>query len=349
MNILLVTEEITERPSEGLLVFVMHLCRFLGSRGDLTVVHASGEPDPSIDSYRALRPRTILTRPLVRIARNRSFDTAVYIPSSGLTSLGMLRSQLLRFLFGCPLIIIALQERRVGWIHRLVAGLGRVELVLSPVLSLRRELERLGLVTDFIMPGFDDRLFRPVSPEERMIIRRKYSLPLDRFIVLHVGHIKENRNMQVFLRYRDWGADVQPVIKGGEVDPSWRQRLRLAGIIVIDEYIDNMHELYQLADCYLFPVSSPMGALEFPLSVVEAAACNLPVLTTRFGVLPDVIPEGGGLAYYGHAGEIPARLAELRDSPSATAPKVCNFSWESVFEKYIMPQIRSLAVGKKGA
>ncbi len=343
MRILLASEEITDRPREGTLVFLMHLARFLRREADLTVLYARGEHDPGIRGLRALSPRILVTGELLKTLRGERFDVCVYVPSSGLTGFGLARGCVLRWLAKAPTIVIGLQDRGVGSLHRAVSWTGRPDLVLSPAKGLRARLDRLGFNVDFIMPGYDSLLFRPAQLEERGRLKAKYDLPQDKFILLHVGHVKENRNLEVLLRYRDWGPDVQPVIKAGEADASWVHRLRMAGIIVIDEYVDEVHELYRASDGYLFPVSDPTGAVEFPLSVIEACACNLPVLTTRFGALPDIIREGNGLRYYDRASDIGAGLAEIRRSRPDTASNVKDFSWEEVFRKHLSPHLRSLA------
>jgi glycosyltransferase involved in cell wall biosynthesis len=340
MKILLASEEVTAQPEEGLLVYTMHLCRYLDRLGKLTIVHALGSPDEGLRALRLLSPRVLLTGRLIRFLRNERFDRVIYIPSSGLTGFGLGRGLLLRSLAQSPTILIALQERTVGALHRTLALVGRPELVLSPTKGLAARLARLGFHTGFTMPGYDEALFRPVGQEEKHRLRAKYGLPTDRYIVLHVGHVRESRNVQIFLRYRQWGENIQPVIKAGEVDTAWRDRLRRTGVIVIDEYIDQVHELYQAADCYLFPVLCTTGALEFPLSVIEAAACNLPVLTTRFGALPDVIREGNGLLYLENGSYIPRMLLQLKEMECRTSEKVQEFSWEGVFEKYLAPFLR---------
>jgi glycosyltransferase involved in cell wall biosynthesis len=343
MRILLATEEITMQPSEGLLVFVMHLCRYLDRHGDLTAVYASGNPEPTLRSLRLLSPRILVSPGLVGHLRDERYDIVIYIPSSGFTAFGLWRSLVMRSLSKAPTITIALQARRVGSLHTLISQFGCPDIVLTPVDGLIARLDRLGMNVDFIMPGYDDRIFKAVPGEVKIQLRKKYNLPPDRYIVLHVGHIRESRNMQIFLRYRRWGADVLPVIKAGEVDPSWRDRLRNAGVIVIDEYVEHMNELYQAADCYLFPVHCRTGALEFPLSVIEASACNLPVLTTRFGALPEVIDETEGFLYFDASTEIPELLATLRTVSVTTKELVKDFTWEMVFSKYLMPQMQDLA------
>lgn len=345
MKILLASEELTNRPREGTLVFLMHLARFLQRETELTAVHAEGEPDPGLHTARILSPKTILTRELFELLRSERFDAAVYVPRSGLTAFGLARGRILQTAAGAPVFVVGLQERPVGLAHRLVLLFGSPRRVLTPAAGARRALERAGVPCSFIMPGYDERAFRPVAPGARERLKAKYDLPRDRFILLHVGHVRESRNLEVFLRYRDWGTDVQPVIKAGDVDPSWAHRLRMAGIIVIDEYIHDVHELYQAADCYLFPVNDPTGAVEFPLSVIEACACNLPVLSTRFGLLPEMIGEGNGFHYYDRVSEIAGRLAAAREGRADTAPKVRDYSWEMVFRNHLLNHLRRLPRG----
>jgi hypothetical protein len=82
MKILLASEEITNSPREGSLVFLMHLSRFLHREGELTVVHAVGEFDPDIRALRVLSPKTLVTRELLRIARRERFDVVLSPVSS---------------------------------------------------------------------------------------------------------------------------------------------------------------------------------------------------------------------------------------------------------------------------
>jgi len=348
MKILLASEEMTNKPREGSLVFLMHLGRFLHREGELTVVHAVGEFDPGIRSLRALSLKTFVTGELIRIARRERFDVVLYVPLSGLTPFGLARGALLRLLTKSPTIAIGLEERHVGRLHAFLTAFGKPDLILSPVSSVRERLQRIGVDTGFIMPGYDDRLFKPIGPEVRARLKSKYNFPRDRYVLLHVGHVRESRNLEVLLRYRDWGSDVQPVVKAGEIDPSWAHRLRMAGIIVVDEYFSDVHEIYQASDCYFFPVNSPAGAVEIPLSVIEACACNLPVLTTRFGALGETIREGTGFCYYDQVSEIAERIAALRLCRSETAAKVKEFSWEKVFRAHLHPQMQALAGESRG-
>lgn len=344
MRIAVISEEVTEKPSEGLLVFLLHMCRYLSSRHELLVLHQKGKPGPDLDSRRIQKGKSPVARELSGIMGDWGPDLLIYTPSSGLTGFEMLRSVLLRRMAGRPIIVVAMQARATGKLHRAVSLWSAPELVLSPVREMRQALEELRINTDFIMPGYDPALFRPVDTEMKKRLRARYGIPADRFIVLHVGPVKENRNLQTLLRYRDWGADIQPVVKSGEIEPVWRDHLRQAGVIVIDEYTDDINEIYQASDLYFFPVSMKAGSLEFPLSVIEACACNLPVLTTRFGALPEVLESGDGLEWYSGVAEIPGKIEELRRGTVDTSPKVADLSWERMFDRYLAPHLENLAL-----
>ena len=57
------------------------------------------------------------------------------------------------------------------------------------------------------------------------------------------------------------------------------------GAIVLDSFLPDIEEIYRAADLFLFPVEQDRAAIGMPLSVLEAMACNLPVVTTPFGGL----------------------------------------------------------------
>jgi glycosyltransferase involved in cell wall biosynthesis len=321
----------------------MHMSGYLSGREDLLIFYETGDPYPDLETKLVPMGRFLPSRELKDAIDLWNPDLLIFVPSDGITGSAMLRSVLLKRAAGRPVVAITLQSCDTGRIHRAISLLSAPELVLSPVGSTRSALDDLRINADFIMPGYDPGLFRPVGGETKIRLRARFGIPDDRYIVLHVGHVKEDRNLQALLRYRDWGPDVQPVVKAGDIDPVWRNHLRQAGIIVIDEYTDDIHEIYQAADLYLFPVSMGTEALEFPLSVIEACACGLPVLTTRFGTLPEVLEDGDGLEWFSRVSEIPAKIERLRSGKADTRAKVEDLSWERVFDRYLAPHLAALA------
>ena len=93
-----------------------------------------------------------------------------------------------------------------------------------------------------------------------------------------------------------------------------------------------MKELYNLADCYIFPVVRKDASIELPLSVLEAMSCNLPIVSTRFGGLVDIFEEGGGLFFVDDEKSLRDKIEMIKNRGFLvkTRNKVLPFSWEKV-------------------
>ena len=59
--------------------------------------------------------------------------------------------------------------------------------------------------------------------------------------------------------------------------------VQCSNIKIFDTYLENIQELYQLSDVYFFPVRESGNCIDVPLSCLEAAACNKPIVTTFYG------------------------------------------------------------------
>ena len=216
----------------------------------------------------------------------------------------------------------------------------RPDLVLVQSAASEQAFKALGCNTGFLPSGVDSAVFQPVSPETKAALRRKYALPRERFILLHVGAIRMGRGVQVLRRLQ--GPQTQVVILAAASSGINRQlmaELRKAGCMVLTSYAECVAELYALADCYIFPtapVAGPLagGALysiEMPLSVLEAMSCNLPVITTRFGALPRVFGEGRGLFYASDEFDFARGLQQIRGGVRVdTRQLVLPYSWPAV-------------------
>lgn len=140
--------------------------------------------------------------------------------------------------------------------------------------------------------GVNTTKYRPLEDKKRKRkLREKYSLPLERKIILHVGHINKGRNLEALIPLQKnnigqvviVGSTSTPTKEG--MDLQLKEKLLKNGVIVIDRYLENIEEIYQLSDIYVFPVKSETGSIGLPLSVLEGVAAGLPVVTTD--------PQGG--------------------------------------------------------
>ena len=51
-----------------------------------------------------------------------------------------------------------------------------------------------------------------------------------------------------------------------------------ANVKIHKGYLENVEEVYQMADAYLFPTRSTEFVISIPLSVMEALSCGVPVI-----------------------------------------------------------------------
>jgi len=157
-----------------------------------------------------------------------------------------------------------------------------------------------------IYNGVDTKRFRP---RDKPALRARLKLPADKRIVLFAskgGPRAELKGITYARRLVDeWGGDERILfvfIGGGADSPG----VRSLGFIRDREA---MAELYAACDLYLHPSLAD----NCPLSVLEAMACGLPVLTFRTGGIPELVEHGktGYVAGYRDAEDLVRGFAEL--------------------------------------
>lgn len=207
------------------------------------------------------------------------------------------------------------------------------DLVLAQSQEMEEMFASFGYRTTFFPNGVDVQRFHPHSAQSKKKLRKKYGIGQEKFIILHVGHVKRDRNIQVFGQIQDENRQVLIVgstYRGGG-DGRLIQELSERGCIIWTEYFPNIEEIYALADCYLFPTRGD-GCLLLPLSVMEAMACNLPVISTKFGALPTLFQDGEGLFFAEKEGDFLSLLDRIKGGDVAvnTRGKVLPYTWEKV-------------------
>jgi glycosyltransferase involved in cell wall biosynthesis len=221
------------------------------------------------------------------------------------------------------------------------------DLIVTQSSEAARLLNETGAGVRFLPHGVDTDRFRPVPAGEKVRLREKYDLDREVSVLLHVGHVKPDRGLGHLLRLQQTVPDCQVVIVGSPRfmrDRKYAAYLREHGCIVMEGYYSRIEELYQLADCYVFP---PGKTLFLPLTVMEAMACNLPVVTAPFDGVMQFFPEGKGLfvarfleEYSGYV-----RLALDGRGTVATRETVLPCSWDRVADE-VSGMYRTLCGGR---
>jgi len=220
------------------------------------------------------------------------------------------------------------------------------DLIITQSMKFESLFREKNCKVKFIPNGVDCKKFRQTGEQEKLNIRKIIGLPLKKKIVLHVGHIKNNRNLDVFKEIQKI-ENVQVVIVGSiteSTDERLKINLQKAGIKVYHKLYDDISQFYKMSDLYIFPVRdsgnklpdsyNQVGAIDLPLSVLEAMACNLPVIATTFGALTRIFDAGNGLLFCDTKVEILEAINNaLANKNSNTRQKVMPYHWGRVIDQ----------------
>ncbi len=278
-----------------------------------------------------LNPRKVLSRSFWQEAKGFNPQIIHYIPGPSIMSL-MIAKTLASYCKGAKVVVSALIPFFPSLSKNFIP-LFKPDLVLTQSIETEEMFDKLGCKTKFLASGVDANKFTAVSSASKIKLRQKYGVDNGKFAILHVGSIKKKRNIQALLRLQ--GGDNQVLIVGSEsmsVEHKLYRELNEKGCLVWRTYFDHIEEIYALADCYIFPTGRKTACIELPLSVMEAMACNLPVISTRFGALPRIFDEGDGLFFIDSEEEFEQKLNEVKHKTLEvkTRDKVLSYTWEKI-------------------
>jgi glycosyltransferase involved in cell wall biosynthesis len=333
--VVVIAREAGGEPDEGFRIFTRELAARLRARGPAVVYSAGGEPAPGMELVS--NPRPFVSVELQRAIRRTRPQVIIYIHR--LTTLALMRARYFKLLGrGCRTVFIDLQPSELKPLSRVLARGLWPDMLMVASEADRLRVAALGAPAETISMATDLARFRPAEAGEKEEIRRRWNLPATSDLVIHVGHLKTSRNLDRLIPIAGRPNTTVVAVVSREREPaseSLRARLQEAGVIVLEGYRPNVEEIYRAADCYVFPVSSSNGAIAMPLSVLEAMASDLPVVTTSYGALPDHFSGIPGVRFADTAEAIYAAVEDqLRLRPSARAV-VEPYSWDAVIDRLL--------------
>jgi glycosyltransferase involved in cell wall biosynthesis len=141
--------------------------------------------------------------------------------------------------------------------------------------------------------GIDTTLFKPVTPAERAVLRKRHQLPQDRFLVLFSSRISHEKDPETVLRAvwmaRERGLDAVAINLGGGFE-EFVNIARALGLPDVVEWIvarpavhpmKDLCEYVQAADLVVQASLAEGGGM----SPLEAVACGTPAVATAVGGL----------------------------------------------------------------
>ncbi|MFA4640542.1 glycosyltransferase family 4 protein [Pyrococcus kukulkanii] len=216
----------------------------------------------------------------------------------------------------------------------------RPDLMLIQTKRLEALLTRLSIPYAYLPNGVDIDVFMPVSKKKKKELREKYGISPEKTVILHVGHIKPERNLHTLIDIKKLLKDsVEGLVVASDyfgVNKEIYHSLLKNNIKIITKYIPNIEEVYQLADIYIFPTRKE-GSIFMPLSVLEAMACNLPVITTPFDGLLTYFKEGNGIFYADSPENFLLFVKQLLENniDVKTRDFVIKYSWDNVITRLL--------------
>jgi glycosyltransferase involved in cell wall biosynthesis len=287
---IIISDCLTQKIDEGCLKVANSLARRIKEADPGSVLVSYGKKTDSSDIHLDLN-RFFINRSLKKVIKDKN-ETVLYIPFASNTLGSAVRLYVMSKMTKKLKVVFCLRyqmdRRTTGLLRR--SG--------AEILALSKEsydyyLEKIGNAR-YIKTGVDTAKFCPASAEKKAELRKKYGISPDKKVILHVGHLKEGRNVEKMLNIPDEYQVVLVVSSVTEKNPGLQSKLEEKGnIMIIDRYIENIQEVYQMSDIYFFPVTEVENCIDVPLSVLEAASCNIPIVTTPYGEVKELIGNDG--------------------------------------------------------
>ena len=214
----------------------------------------------------------------------------------------------------------------------------------------------MGVKTEKILSipnGIDMFKFSPVSYKEKIIIRKKLSLPENKIIFCFTGRLSKAKGImlliqvwkEILLKY----DNIKLLLVGSGKDAAGNCEVELQEYInyyylkekvFITGNVENVDEYLQASDVFV----SPSDYEGFGLSIVEALACELPTIVTKVGIAVELIHnhENGVIISPKNQAELLTALEWMLENKSLwpvigknARKSVEKYSIDAVADKYI--------------
>ncbi len=277
-----------------------------------------------------IHQRDALTSKTIKLIRSYKPDAIVSIHGPSPKTIILLR--LLKLLTGVKKTIAVGTQPHLKNVHLALLGIIKPDLILHQSSLWRSRLEKYNYHTLPLSNGVDIEKFKPDQTTENITaLRKSLNIAEGKKVVLHIGPVNISRGLETLERLNE-RDDIQVVIAGSTTAPYIRElaeRLENNGLIVKNEYFPSINTLYSMSDVYVFPVQNYGGSIEIPLTVLEAMACDKPVITSRFRGLPDFLSETESLKFFDTYEDIEANIDDIIGK-TGNRQYVLKYTWDNI-------------------
>lgn len=302
-KVILVTEYINPPYDEGIKKTVYSLFLELNKKYNLQVICRYGFINKNIS---VINSNALFISEFVKNKiKEYEPDVLIYFPFCSGTFASYIRFKILSYYaLKARKIFISLQPKQLKTWQKWIVQFIKPEFALTPSPELKEFWDIINIKNQLFPLVVDLSKFKPLGEIDRKVeLREKYKIPVSAYIISHMGHLNNGRNLESLIPLQNAGCQV--VIVGSSSTPedalgpeSIKRKLTDSGIIIIERYLEDIEEIYQLSDLYIFPVVKKCGSIGLPLSVLEARACGVPVLTTDFGSIREFLNNDHGGVFY---------------------------------------------------
>ncbi len=280
---------LTETADEGCLKLASSLIkRIKRKQQDSTLI--TYDRESAISDIHLNINKFMVNRELFSIIRKKK-EAVLYVPFSARQNFSAMRIFILSLVAKKGLYAVTTLNRPYNFFGRILLKFSRAKLIAFSKEAAKAHADVVGESrVIYLKTGVDTSKFVPVSKERTEELKEKYGFEKSRPVVLHVGHMKYGRNVSQLAKMSEKHQVllVTSTSTQNEQDTALREELsNCSNIRIMDTYIPEIQEIYQLSDVYFFPVREVANCIDVPLSCMEAAACNLPVVTTDYAEMKE--------------------------------------------------------------
>lgn len=279
---LILTNCLIKNADEGCVNIAYNLIKRIKSAvSDVKVI--SYERTSELTDVQMKLNKFMLSIPLIKLLRKEK--KALYIPFPARMKATAVRIWILSR-FCKELSVLISMHDNIDKFSRFLLKNSKAKLIVLSETAYKDFSSAVGNKVSYIKTGVDTKKFHPLEQSTKIHLRKKYGVDESAKVILHVGHLNEGRNIQQLLNLSEeyFVVLVTSTLTKDEQNKQLKEAfLKRKNTLLIDDYVEHIEEIYQLADLYLFPVVEAGHCIDVPLSVLEAASCGIPVLTTEYG------------------------------------------------------------------